>query len=319
MNQVVQFNNQSYTLTSEETLLQCLLRHGIDYPNSCQIGVCQSCLIKAKDGEIQSAWQAGLPETLKSQGYFLACLATPTTELHVSPPHQVECEVEAQIMSLDWLNYNVLQVKLQVESLEIWTPGQYVSFVNPEGTIRSYSIANIPAHDGYIELHIKILSTGSMGKWLRHKATKNTTVHLRGPFGHCYYHNVEQLPFDIVLAGTGTGLAPLVAIVKSAINQNHQGKITLVHGGVCDDDIYYRHEIEALALLNKSFTYDPCVLKSDGRFPESAIEKRILENINNPNQTRAYVCGPKETANKLKTQLFLAGIASRWISCDLFL
>ncbi|KTD20256.1 ferredoxin reductase [Legionella israelensis] len=53
----VAFKNQLYTLESQESVLQCLLRHEVDYPNSCKAGICQSCLIKVKDGEINPAWQ----------------------------------------------------------------------------------------------------------------------------------------------------------------------------------------------------------------------------------------------------------------------
>lgn len=313
------YKNQTYPLEPQESLLQCLLRHDIEYPNSCQTGVCQSCLIKAKDGKIHPSWQEGLPDTLKSQEYFLACLAQPQTALHVTDPDTAECEVNATIVALNLLNHNVMQVKLQVACLEDWIPGQYLSLINPDGMIRSYSIANIPRQEGFIELHVKIYSGGSMGQWLLNGATTNTEVKLRGPFGCCFYHNPKHIPFDMVLAGTGTGLAPLIAIIKSALSQNHQGQITLVHGGRHDQDIYYHEELEMLTVLFPSFVYDPCVLQSQGDYPEASIEKRVLIHLTNPQTTRVYVCGPKETTNVLKKQIFLAGLPSNAILSDVFL
>lgn len=314
----IAFKDQSYALEPQENVLQCLLRHGIDYPNSCQAGICQSCLIKAKEGIVNPSWQTGLPETLKVQGYFLACLAKPETPLQVMTPESIECEVNAQIISLEMLNHNVIQVKLHMDHLEHWIPGQYLSLINPEGTMRNYSIANIPTHEGFIELQIKVSPHGAMGHWLLHKAARNTEVTLRGPFGHCFYYNPEQLTFDILLAGTGTGLAPLIAIIKSALSQNHQGNITLIHGGLTDEDIYYQEELETLSALFNSFVYEPCVLKSQGRYPEASVEKRILTYLNHPKETRVYVCGPKETTNKLKKQVFLAGVPSQLIFSDSF-
>lgn len=315
----VAFNNQSYTLEPQESVLQCLLRHEVDYPNSCQAGICQSCLIKVKDGAINPAWQEGLPETLKAQGYFLACLAKPETPLEVSTPESTECEVNAQIIDINSLNYNVMRVTLHVGNLKDWTPGQYLSLINPEGTIRSYSIANIPEQEGFIELHVKIYPDGSMGQWLANKATKHAEVKLRGPFGRCFYYNPEQLAFNMLLAGTGTGLAPLIAIIKSALSNKHQGIITLVHGGLADEDIYYKEELEMLSLLFPSFVYDPCVLQSQGRYPEASIEQRTLMHLNQPKETRVYVCGPKDTTDKLKKQIFLAGVPSQAILSDVFL
>lgn len=314
----VQFNNQSYMLVPEENILQCFLRHGVDYPHSCQAGICQSCLMKAKEGEINPVWQEGLPETLKVKGYFLACLAKPTSTLLVTPPDTAECEVEAKIIDFQQLSNHVIQVKLQVEHLEVWTPGQYLNLGNFEGIIRNYSIANIPVEDGFIELHIKIYPHGAMGQWLSQKAKKNGLVMLRGPFGQCYYHNPDKLSFNLLLAGTGTGLAPLIAIIKSALMQRHEGNITLVHGGVVDEDIYYREELEALSSMFSTFYYDPCVLQSQGLYPEDSIERRVLSHINDPEQTWVYVCGPKETTNKLKKQFFLAGVPSSKIYSDAF-
>lgn len=318
MNTIV-YKNQSYPLKPDETILQCLLRHEVDYPNSCQAGICQSCLIKSKDGMIHSSWQEGLPDTLKSQGYFLACLAQPQASLQVAAPDSAECEVHAKIMTLNLLNHNVMQIKLSVEELHQWIPGQYLNLINPEGVVRSYSIANLPLQEGFIELHVKIYPGGSMGQWLLNGATKNTEVKLRGPFGRCFYQNTEQLAFDMVLAGTGTGLAPLIAIIKNALSENHKGQITLVHGGLQDKDIYYHEELDMLMAMFPSFVYDPCVLKSQGSYPEASIEKRVLVHLTKPQTTRVYVCGPKETSSALKKQIFLAGIPSKAILSDVFL
>lgn len=315
----VAFNQQVYTLEPQETVLQCLLRHEVDYPNSCQAGICQSCLMKAQDGMVSPAWQEGLPDTLKAQGYFLACLAKPEIPLEVASPENTECEVGAEIINLKALNHNVLQVKLRVDDLGHWVPGQYLNLINPEGTMRSYSIANIPAKEGFIELQVKLYAEGSMGQWLRNTATPNTKVKLRGPFGRCSYYNPMQLAFDMVLAGTGTGLAPLIAIIKSALSENHQGKITLIHGGLTDKDIYYKEELDILSVLYPSFVYDPCVLQSQGAYPEAMIEKRVLAHLTNPKETRVFVCGPKETTDKLKKQFFLAGVPSQYILSDAFL
>ena len=249
----IKFDEKSYVMTAQESVLQYLLRHGVNYPNSCQVGVCQSCLMKSEDGVVKAAWQEGLPETLKIQGYFLACMALPDTDIQVAAPNSSECEINARILEIKTLNHNVIQLKLDVENLQDWIPGQYLSLINTEGTMRSYSIANIPSQDGFIELQIKVYSDGSMGQWLVNKAMIHTEVKLRGPFGRCFYFNPDKENFDILLAGTGTGLAPLIAIIKSALSQNHQGNITLVHGGVTDADIYYQNELEALSEKYDSF------------------------------------------------------------------
>lgn len=313
------FKNWPYLLADDETVLSCFLRHGLDYPNSCQAGICQSCLIKASKGVIKPSWQEGLPETLKAQGYFLACLAKPASNLQLESPDTAECEADAVITDIEQLTHNVLKIKLLVDNLSNWIPGQYLNFINSEHIIRSYSIANIPEHDGYIELHIKLYPNGAMSRWLQERSRIDTAIRLRGPFGKCYYYNPDRLPFDMLLAGTGTGLAPLIAIIKSAISQGHHGNITLVHGGCIDEDIYYVTELETLAAQNKNFHYDPCVLSSKGRYREASIEQQLLTHLKSPLDTKVYVCGPQETTNRLKTKIFIAGVPSAQILSDTFL
>ena len=111
---IVDFNQISYTIAPQESLLQCLLRHGVDYPNSCHAGICQSCLIKAKDGVVLPSWQEGWPETLTAQCYLLVCLAKPEAALRVVSPKSAECEVNAKIISIKSLSLNVLQIRLSM-------------------------------------------------------------------------------------------------------------------------------------------------------------------------------------------------------------
>lgn len=313
------YKNQQYRLENDETALACLLRNQVAHPHSCQAGICQACLIKAGSGAVEPAWQEGLPATLKAQGYFLACMAKPASDLHLESADASECEFKALIIAMEKLTTNVVKIKLLTESLGSWLPGQYLNLINGEKTVRSYSIANIPEQDGYIELHIKLNPAGAMSTWLRENKVIDAEVGIRGPFGKCFYYNPEGKAYDILLAGTGTGLAPLIAIVKSAIAQHHQGNITLLHGGCSDDDIYYVDEINALAAQHDNFHYEACVLKSQGRFAEGAIDQKMLGCITNPAELRLYVCGPNETTKKLKTKAFLAGVPSSQILADSFL
>jgi len=304
----------------DESVLDCLLRNKVDYPHACRSGVCQACLIKTTDKPINAIWQDGLPDTLKAQGYFLACQAKPTNTLHLKKPDTAECEQEAIINGLTQLNHNVIRIELLTENLKNWIPGQYLNLMNPAGVSRSYSIANIPQQEGYIELHIKLKEDGLMSQWLQNTATVNTRVHIRGPFGKCYYIKSHKPSFDMLLVGTGTGLAPLLAIAKSALNEKHQGKITLIHGGSQDSDIYFDEALQTLASVYDNFDYIPCVLKTNGRYPEASIFNKTLSHLSpNIKAMQVYVCGPSDTTTQLKTKVFLAGVPSQNIFSDAFI
>jgi len=123
----------------------------------------------------------------------------------------------------------------------------------------------------------------------------------------------------MILAGTGTGLAPLLGIARDAIRQQHEGKIILIHGGVCPEDLYFDVELQQLTQQQEQLTYESCVLKGDGIYQESPIDKVLLNALENNSQARVYVCGPEKTTKKLKTTAFLAGIPSAHIYSDIFI
>lgn len=311
------YEGKNYIISEGESILDCLLRHGVEYPHSCQAGICQSCLIKSS-GQIKTAWQEGIQDILKAQGYFLACLARPDQSLTILAPNSNECSVNASIYSLKKLNHNVLQVKLAVKDLAPWTPGRYLNLVNSHGLIRSYSIANTPMQDGFIELHIKLYENGLMSRWFQEEAKKNEHISIRGPLGKCFYFNPKKLSYNILLAGTGTGLAPLIAIVRDALRQEHSGEITLLHGGLTHQDLYYIRELTELTTLYPHFHYESCILNNDSG-PSESIENKTLCHINDSKDLTVFICGPEAITNKLKMKVFCAGISSSNIFSDTFL
>lgn len=314
----IQYDGEEYTVAEDENILACLERNGINYPSSCKAGICQSCLIKATVGHIDPAWQVGIKDTLKSQGYFLACLAKPNTNLFLTPPLANECEADAKILRIEKVAPRVLKIQLEVTDTNIWTPGKYLSLINSEGVIRSYSIANLPVHDGFIELHLKTFTDGLMGTWFLDKANIGEQIKIRGPLGQCFYFNPDHLSFPMLLVGTGTGLAPLVAIARDALMQQHRGKVILIHGGYSDDDIYYVDELVQLTKQFPNFHYENCVLKGSGKYPMVAVDEKMLPHIQDAKNIYFYTCGPSETTAKIKKKAFLAGISSAHIFSDVF-
>lgn len=313
----ITYKNKQYEINPDESILSCFLRHGVNYPHSCQAGICQSCLIKS-NAKVNEQWQDNIPATLKAQGYFLACLAKPEENITVELPSSADCDIPAKIFQIKPLNYNVVQLRLTVDDVAPWIPGQYLNLVNPDGVIRSYSIANIPHQDNYIELHIKIYEHGIMSTWLKEKAQSNQSIYIRGPIGKCFYFNPQNLSYDILLIGTGTGLSPLVGIAKDALLKKHNGKVILLQGGVKEEDLYYQQELQQLKESYPLFQFKQCCLYDQKGNQNLPIEKVALAWIENPKQLHVFVCGPEDTTRKIKTAIFCAGVPSAQILSDAF-
>ena len=296
----------------EESVLDALLRSGVDVPHSCRAGVCGSCLMRAAGGSAPpEPAQAGLKDTWKASGYFLACLCRPEAGF-AAMPAGAEVRVAATIASLDRLNDSVLRVRLDTGTAFDYRPGQYLTLLRGDGLARSYSLASLPREHS-LELHVRVLEGGRMSQWLAHEASIGTSMSLLGPSGDCFYlPGREDQP--LLLAGTGTGLAPLYGIVRDALAAGHRGPIHLVHGVLRRPGLYLRPELLALAQAHANVTYTASVLEDDG-----PMDKAVLASHPSLKGWRAYVCGDPAIVQRLRKTLFLAGAALNDIHADAFL
>ncbi len=318
----VSIGGKSFTAENGETLLDCLSRHGVSVPHSCKSGVCQSCLMQVTDGIAPEAAQKGLKPTFKKQNLILACQCRPEADMSVALPTEACGDMRAVITGKTMLNHNVLRLDLKVDGDFICEPGQFITLINRAGVARSYSVANDPRKDGHIELHIRLLKDGLMSGFLRNTAGIGDAITVRGPAGNCFYMTEEGNDYPILLAGTGTGLAPLYGIVRQALAQGHTDTIQLFHGALQEADLYLVDELQALARRHGNFRYTPCVLKgeADRFYLPGNIEDIVMAAMpGDKARARLFLCGAPEMVNALKRKAFLAGLASRHIFVDAFL
>ena len=259
----VNYNDNWIPLLENESVLDCLLRVGLVVPHSCQSGICQTCLMQAIEGEIPEKAQMGLKPTFKQQNLFLPCQCFPKSDLKIQLPNENGFNIKARLIEKINLNHNVLQLRLQPETKFECFPGQYLTLINPMQIARSYSIANNPLKDDFIELHIRIIPDGKMGSWVQQHAKIGDEVSIQGPAGHCFYTAQNNNKDQIVLAGTGTGLAPLYGIAVDAIEHGYRGSIELYHGALNEDDLYFMKGLKKIAAEHNNFSYNPCVLHGE--------------------------------------------------------
>src|SRR5678816_2036541 len=231
----VRFEGVSYALMDGESVLDGLLRHGRRLSYSCKAGVCASCVMKAAAGAVPQRAQAGLKDSWKARGYFLACSCVPDEDIDVVSP-DADLRFPATIRSIRKLSPDVVEARLVTDSAMDFYAGQYATIVRADGLARSYSIASLP-EAGELELHIRKIPNGAMSTWFHEQARAGDRVTVIGPSGECFYvPGREDQP--LLLAGTGTGLAPLYGILRDAIARTHRGTIYLFHGALHTGGLY---------------------------------------------------------------------------------
>jgi CDP-4-dehydro-6-deoxyglucose reductase, E3 len=301
-----------------ETVLQALGRQGVPLASACRSGVCHACLLRAVRGNPGAESRAGLREALTDRGFFLACMARPGDDLTVALAVQ-EAFTPATLESTVPVTDSVLRVWVKPASPLKFRPGQHVAVRRTGGTgitgiTRVYSIAN-QSHEAAaegIELHVRVYQGGAMSGWLAH-AEPGSPLSLGLPAGECCY-----LPADpsapLLLAGTGTGIAPLAAIARDAVARAHRGPIVLIHGAAHPGGTY-------LAKLTRQAWPQEvrtriCTRSAGEDITEAALDE--LATFPDPRTARAYLCGGPGAVHRTRRALFLAGMPLRRIHADGF-
>lgn len=323
---VLSFEGRSYALQDGESVLDCLLRNGQQVQHSCKSGLCQSCLIQATGCEVPDKAKSALKSTLQASGYALACQWFPTSDVAARQPNADALDVQCRIRAVTRLNPAVLLLLLEpvdADSPIECRPGQYMNLTNPAGITRSYSVANDYQRDGVLEFHIARTSHGHFTNWLFELAATGDRITMRGPAGTCFYLPQAEKAEPLLLAGVGTGLAPLYGILNDALAQGHQGPVTLVHGSGRPELLYYREKLQQLAQRHDNFRYLPVVLENPDndarcRQGDAVQEAMAALDVARVADTRVYLCGNPGFVQGLRRQVFLKGVRSGNIHCDAF-
>ena len=256
------FEDKQITLSAGQTVLSALLEQGYDIPNSCRAGLCQSCLMQAVDGHVPDEAQQGLKDTLKAQGYFLACSCQPIGPMVVTLPAAASLRQTVSVLEHTLLSDDVLRLRMEAEKDFVYRAGQYTTLWHPDNIGRSYSFASTPQLDDYLEFHIRRIDGGQVSSWLFDSVKVGDSLQIQSAAGDSFYlpGKPEQ---PLILAATGTGLSPLTGIARDALQQGHQGDIHLFHGATNMDGLYLHQYLLDLAQQHEKFHYHASVLETD--------------------------------------------------------
>ncbi|HHM04547.1 MAG TPA: 2Fe-2S iron-sulfur cluster binding domain-containing protein [Gammaproteobacteria bacterium] len=315
----IRYQGHAYLLEAGETVLEGLERQGVALPSSCRAGACQSCLLRAAVGTPPLQAQAGLKDTQRAQGYFLACQCRPSGDLDIEAPAAGQVGCTARVVGKMPLNGAIVRVALQPERPLDYRAGQFVNLVREDGLSRSYSLASVPGLDPNLDVHVQRLENGRMSGWIHGSLEVGDSVQLHGPLGECFYlpGRPEQ---TLLLIGTGSGLAPLWGIARDALRQGHTGPIHLFHGSRHRAGLYLVDELRALAQSHANFHYTPCVSgeAAAGDIAAGRASELALAAFPNLKDTRLYLCGHPDMVKTAKKKAFLAGASLADIYADPF-
>ncbi len=304
---VVQPSGRSFEVDDGETVLEAALRQGVGLPYGCKNGACGSCRGRIVEGRVtHDAHQAtAMNAEDEARGASLFCRARPDSDL-VIEAREVRClgeipvkKLPARVASLVRAAPDVAIVRLQLPATERlqYLPGQYVEIILKDGRRRSYSMANAPGAEDQVELHIRHTPGGVFTDHVfgvgATQMKERDILRFEGPLGSFFLRDDSTKP--IVLVASGTGFAPIKAIVEHAIVKSLDRPMTLYWGGRRPHDLYRDALARSWEDALPSFRYVPVVSDAiaddawSGR--TGFVHRAVLDDFADLSGHQVYACG----------------------------
>ncbi len=302
------------------SVLDCLTTRGHAIPSACRSGACQSCLMRVLSGTPPPASQSGLPDTYVARNLFLACQCFPTADLEVDLAEEASRRFETRALECTPLGEAVMAIRLLAPDGYCYRAGQFLCLYRDEQTSRNYSLASVPGLDRALELHVRRVPGGEVSGWIFDRLQAGDRLMISEARGECFYApgKPEQ---NMLLIGTGCGLAPLRAILRDALAGGHRGRICLYHGSRERSGLYLQEALRGLAAAHPNVRYHACVSGGEAAQGERAGTAMALAMADHPDLGgwRVFLCGNPKMVEAARIEAFLAGAGSSEIFADPFL
>lgn len=220
----------------------------------------------------------------------------------------------ATIVSITTETTRAKTFRLRLEEATPHLAGQHyvIRLSAPDGytAVRSYSIASPPDTTSELEFTVERLDGGEVSMFLHDIAKPGDKLDLRGPVGRWF---VWEGKSPALLLGGGSGVVPLMAMLRHARRIGRQDLIRLIVSVRSPEDLYYRRELpgpETTIVYTRRNA--PGASRPPGRLTRSDIPTTSLQGVT------AYVCGSPGFADRGTDLLLSAGIAARDIRVERF-
>ncbi|ASR01808.1 2Fe-2S iron-sulfur cluster-binding protein [Gordonia rubripertincta] len=286
----------------EQKMLDAFLRNGVWVPNSCNQGTCGTCKVRVVHGTVDHppAPDSVLSIAEQEQGVVLSCQTTPTSDVVIDPPTEetgsprhVLRDIAGTVGAVTSIAADTVSVTVLLDQPLEFTAGQYVELAVP-GTLetRPYSMANPPSEPDRLEFHIRRQPGGLATEgWIFESLDVGDPVTMCGPWGDFCYEPAESGVGLVLLAG-GTGLAPLKAIARAALQDDPEREIHVYHGVRTRDELYDVDFWEGLSSTHPGVRYIPCLSREQWSGRTGYVGDAMMEDLPSCRNHAAYLCGP---------------------------
>jgi CDP-4-dehydro-6-deoxyglucose reductase len=302
-------SGKKFSVEADETVLEAALRQSINLPYGCKNGACGSCKGRLLTGKISHGdhSQSALSSADETAGATLLCCAHPQTDLLIEvrevqgggdiPVRKVPCRINTIKFASD--DVAILQLQLPASERFQFLAGQYLEFLLKDNKRRAYSIASAPHEEGPLELHIRHLPGGLFtdplfGQTADGKQIKEKDIlRFEGPLGSFFLREDSKKP--IIFLASGTGFAPIKAMLTSIQNKKIDREIHFYWGGRRPKDLYMDSLCQEFTHTIPGFHYIPVIseaLPEDGWQGRTGfVHRAVMHDFSDLSPYQVYACG----------------------------
>jgi CDP-4-dehydro-6-deoxyglucose reductase len=326
-------SNISFSVAPDQSLLDAALGASLNLPHSCKSGNCGSCRARLLQGEIHypNGPPLGLSETEVADGFMLLCQARARSDLSIetyevtTPDQALIKRLRARIERALPLSHDVmgLYVRLPVAETFRFEAGQYIDVMLSGGRRRSFSIASPPHDSRFLELHVRRVAGGEFSERLFDEDPQNALLTIEGPLGQFAYRPGIA---PMLLVGGGTGLAPLLSILRHVIDSGIERGMTIYWGVRSERDLYAHAALEDLAQRCPAngrparLRYVPVLSEpsSEWRGSRGFVHEAVLKDIDDLEKYDVYAAGPPAMIAAVRSEFGRRGVAASRLFFDSF-
>ena len=304
-------------------LLDVLREHQVPMSYSCMAGRCGTCRCKVVAGDVLGGSQAMQRPLDGTDPFVLACqtFLTEPCAIEIPEPDEIVVHpariVKATVTAVEELTHDIRRLVLKPAKPLEFSPGQYAQLQFTPEHARPYSMAGLPSDLG-LEFHVRLVPGGRVTGHIANALKVGDAVRVSGPLGSAYLRRKHDGP--ILCVAGGTGLAPILSIIRGAAAAGMANPIHLYFGVRSPRDLYglawlahLRREHPALHLH--------LVVAAGGNARQhrtGLVTDAIDADLPTLTGWRAYLCGSPPMVEAATLLVRRKGIAPERIHADAF-
>lgn len=326
----IQPSDHQISVEPDESVLAAALRQGCMLPYGCRNGTCGACIGEVQSGEL--VYPRGAPQALteadRAAGRAVLCQAHPASDCSVAIREIDRADdivirtLPARVAEREALAHDVTRLWLRLPAAERlpFLAGQYIDLLLRDGRRRSFSLANAPASDQHLELHVRELPGGHFSEHLLARIQPKTLLRFEGPLGAFYLREESDRPI-IMMAG-GTGFAPIKSMVEHALARGFKRPVHLFWGVRARRDLYLGKLAARWAAEHAHIEFTP-VLSEPAQDDEwdgvtGWVHEAVLARYPDLSRHQVYMAGPPPMIAAARGAFGAAGLPAQELFCDSF-